>query len=371
MVENKGERNLRFFADASTADGYISYLESVLEGLKKIYILKGGSAPAKAVLMQRIAGCLYQQGVYVEYIMCGLDHEKIDGLIIVPLKMAVVDISFPHRYESRYPGVVEEIINLEECWDKIFLEDHREEFIGNTNKSYEAMEKGHKYLNTAREIHDHWENLYTKGLDVKKANEKAQRVIEEIFATSPPKIRHLFASSINYQGPVNFIDEITSGCKKRFILKGQPGTGKATLLKKVVEEAIEKNYDVDIYHCALDPKKIDMVVIPQLKVCVVHGTIPHKIEPVRIGDIVIDMLECVEPKLAENVNQEARRLEEEFELTQDQAVRTFQEAKGYFNKLMELYTKATDHEEHKKREEKLENSIQEELHKQNNFNNNV
>lgn len=367
MDKRKG-KSVRIFAEASTADGFISYINSVVAGLKKIYIIVGGSHQVKSEFLNKLAERVLNKGIFIEYVMCGMDHKLIDGIIIPSLKMAFIDGAHPHKYEVKYPGVVEEIINLGDCWDRELLEQKRKEIIDYTDQSLSVMEKGYRYLVTAREIHNHWESLYVKGLDYSKADKKADKVISEIFDNPLPRIRHLFASSISYDGPVNYINEITEDCTRRYILKGQPGTGKATLIKKVVKQAISKNYDVDIYHCALDPDKIDMVVIPQLKTAVIHGTVPHSINSDRIGDTIVDMLECIKPEILETIKDEAVKLEEEYEITQEQAIRAFKEANNLFKKLDDIYTDMIKKDLLKEMEKRLINIVEEGLIKLNNNN---
>ena len=335
-------KNTRTFTEAITAEGFISYTDSVLSGLGKIYILSGGTNEIKSDYLKKTTEYLNTKGIPVEYIMCGMDHKRVDGIIISAIKTAIITGTYPHKYFPKYPGVVEETINLEECWDKEVLNGSREEIVQLTNNMMAAMDKGIRYLKTAREIHNYWENLYAVGLIAEKADEKAEKVLEAIFKDAKPRVRHLFASSITFEGSVNFISEITAICTKRFILKGQPGTGKATLIEKVVKEATKKNYDVDIYHCALDPNKFDMIVIPQLKVAVIHGTPPHLVEPTKIGDVVVDMLECIDRETVASSVVGATRLEEEFDLTQDQAVRTFKDVKAFLDKLDKVYSQATN-----------------------------
>lgn len=367
-MDNASGKNVPIFAEAITADGFISYTDSVLSGLRKIYILSGGTYEIKSDYLKKTAAYLNNMGVSVEYIICGMDHKKVDGIILAAIKTAVIDGTYPHRHVSKYPGVVEQTINLEECWDKEVLDECREEIVQLTNNMMTVMDKGIRYLKTAREIHNHWEKLYAVGLKPDKADEKAGKVLNAIFKDARPRIRHLFASSISFEGSVNFINEITAACTKRFILKGQPGTGKATLIEKVVKEASRRNYDVDIYHCALDPNKFDMAVIPQLKVAVIHGTPPHLVEPTRIGDVVVDMLECIAHEVVAGSSEKAARLEEEFELTQDQAVRTFKDAKAFLDKLDGIYAKATNSSKVYEILEGLQKSLEEEIEKYNNNN---
>lgn len=67
---------------------------------------------------------------------------------------------------------------------------------------------------------------------------------------------------------------------KIFIIKGGPGTGKSTLMKK-----IRKNYeniaDITTILCSSDPDSLDGIIIEKsgVKVAVVDGTSPHVVEP--------------------------------------------------------------------------------------------
>ncbi len=65
-----------------------------------------------------------------------------------------------------------------------------------------------------------------------------------------------------------------------YILKGGPGSGKSSLMKKVAATAEEKGYEVERIFCSSDPDSLDGIVIPKLSRAVVDGTSPHVVEPV-------------------------------------------------------------------------------------------
>lgn len=68
-----------------------------------------------------------------------------------------------------------------------------------------------------------------------------------------------------------------------YIIKGGPGTGKSSLMKKVSNEAEKNNYIVERIPCSSDPLSLDGVIIPKLKVAIADGTSPHVIDPVYPG----------------------------------------------------------------------------------------
>lgn len=67
------------------------------------------------------------------------------------------------------------------------------------------------------------------------------------------------------------------------ILKGGPGTGKSSLLRKLAAAAEEKGWEVHRVLCSGDPGSLDGVYIPALHMAWVDGTAPHAIEPRLFG----------------------------------------------------------------------------------------
>lgn len=71
------------------------------------------------------------------------------------------------------------------------------------------------------------------------------------------------------------------GCN--IILKGGPGTGKSTLMKKIGKRLDEKGYFTERGFCSADPSSLDAVTAPEIAFSVFDGTSPHIIEPTLPG----------------------------------------------------------------------------------------
>lgn len=54
----------------------------------------------------------------MEYFYCSSDTDSLDGIASPSLKVAAIDGTAPHVIEPDYPGVYDEIINLEDFWDE-------------------------------------------------------------------------------------------------------------------------------------------------------------------------------------------------------------------------------------------------------------
>lgn len=70
---------------------------------------------------------------------------------------------------------------------------------------------------------------------------------------------------------------------RMYIIKGGPGTGKSSFMKKVAKAASSLALDTEQIFCSSDPDSLDGVIVPQLGLCIADGTAPHVIEPVFPG----------------------------------------------------------------------------------------
>lgn len=83
------------------------------------------------------------------------------------------------------------------------------------------------------------------------------------------------------QGFVSFFDEMYNpyqSCKP-FIIKGGPGTGKSTLMKKLRDMALKNDLERELIYCSSDPDSLDGIILPEKGISVADGTSPHILEP--------------------------------------------------------------------------------------------
>ena len=76
-----------------------------------------------------------------------------------------------------------------------------------------------------------------------------------------------------------------------WIVKGGPGTGKSSLMKKIAAEAERRGLFCERIFCSSDPQSLDGVIIPSLKTSVADGTAPHVLEPKYPGvcEMLVDL----------------------------------------------------------------------------------
>lgn len=81
---------------------------------------------------------------------------------------------------------------------------------------------------------------------------------------------------------------------REYVIKGGPGSGKSTMMKKIAGALRDKSPKLEIIHCSSDVDSIDAVIAPELKISVADGTPPHAIEPKFPGAVesIVDVTAC-------------------------------------------------------------------------------
>ena len=104
--------------------------------------------------------------------------------------------------------------------------------------------------------------------------------------------REFFAAANSGNGFVSFYSDVfyRSEIKRRYLIKGGPGTGKSTFMKKMAQKASKKGYGVEYYRCSSDPTSLDGIIIGE-RMAFVDATSPHCLEAKIAGveDEIVDL----------------------------------------------------------------------------------
>lgn len=78
---------------------------------------------------------------------------------------------------------------------------------------------------------------------------------------------------------------------KVWCLKGGPGTGKSTFVKKVGENLLKKGYEVDFLVCSSDCESFDGIKVKNFRLAIIDATPPHSVDPIYPGalDMIVDL----------------------------------------------------------------------------------
>lgn len=101
-------------------------------------------------------------------------------------------------------------------------------------------------------------------------------------------------------GFVGYLDDLYDPADgwRAYLIKSGPGTGKASLMRRVLNRMTEYGLESEAILCSSDPDSLDGVRFPQLKACIIDATAPHVIEPKYWGAVeqIVNLSACMDSK---------------------------------------------------------------------------
>lgn len=99
--------------------------------------------------------------------------------------------------------------------------------------------------------------------------------------------RHMYPGNNTPEGFFSYYQYILGQreADKIICIKGGPGVGKSTFMKKIGSKLLNDGYDIDFMHCSSDTNSIDGIVLRNKKIALVDGTSPHIVDPINPGAV--------------------------------------------------------------------------------------
>lgn len=262
---------LHYYLTTNGSQGHYSFEQKETELLCNTVRLKGYPRSVATTLIRECYAIAKQSRMNMHLIHNCLD-DSIEGIIFPDLKAALLNVPL---YEQRF-----DIASL---------------FYNEQLKKYEHhMKIAFGHFNDGKTIHDEWEKIYISTLDFQKLNAFGESFATDILPQKknslPGTLTDRFFGSATIYGSRDYVDNITEGTK-RYLIKGKPGTGKSTFMKKLAQEAFDRGFSVERYHCSFDPNSLDMIVIRELSLSLFDATAPHEYFPTRNKDEILDLYE--------------------------------------------------------------------------------
>jgi len=337
----------RVFPGNNTPNGFFSYYDYILpKDATRIFVIKGGPGVGKSTFMESIAADMVELGYDVEIHHCSSDNESVDGVVFPAIGVGIVDGTWPHVVDPKIPGAVDEIIWLGEFWDEYAVRSAKQGILAAQKGVESVFRRAYRFLRAAQTVYEDWEDANTESLDVGQTNILADGILSSNFghipvARTPGSERKLFASAITPDGMVNYLNTIVAPCRKRYVIQGDPGTGKSFLLEKVKRIAIERGFFTETYYCPLHPQKVEHVVIKDLGLALTKSIMPHEYIP-GPNDIIVDMNECRDQDVLKAHQPQIDRAHDEFDRLFNLAIFYIGQAKQYHDAMERFYAPNMD-----------------------------
>ena len=92
-------------------------------------------------------------------------------------------------------------------------------------------------------------------------------------------VSRFFSGANAKTGFYSLYDSFTDAVGFLYVIKGSPGCGKSSFMKRIGAAAENAGQRVEYIHCSGDPDSLDAVYLPKIRIAYADGTAPHVIEP--------------------------------------------------------------------------------------------
>ncbi len=359
-----------FFPGGNTCQGFYSLYEFIVPKDARLkLVLKGGPGVGKSTLMKKLGEEFVNMGHCVEFHWCSSDNESLDAMVLPDYDIAVIDGTAPHVVDPRFPGAVDEIVNLGEFWDKESLQANREEIIATTTLNSRYFALAYSRLREAKVVYDEWYSYYDQAIDRAAWQQLASHLIKRILKTEPNPAtlttswpcRHLFAAAITPQGVVNHITSLANADYRIYSLKGSPGTGTDRIMSSLKAIAESTGLFHECYRHPFLPELVQALLFPQIRMAVVDEapwlTQSELLWP-RDHDVrVMHLEEIVDSSHIKPFQADIDDCQRRFRSCVAQAVNYLQKAKAVHDRLESYYIPAMNIGELEAKREELKRRI--------------
>lgn len=306
---------------------------------------------------------MVQQGCEVWFIHCASDNDALDGVIIPKLKVGVVDGTAPHLIEPDLPEANIVYVDLEQAADKLQLSLRKQEIKSLIEQIMQAHNRAYSGFAEALRIHDEWEAIYIANMSFQAADELTEEYTQLLYGDQNlerlSRIDHRFLGAATPKGAVDYVPSLTAGLK-RYLVKGRAGSGKSTLLKKLAAEAVQRGFNIEIYHCGFDPNSLDMIIVRELGFAIFDSTAPHEYDPDRVTDEIVDMYSrCIKPGTDETNSDAIAEIKGRYTQAMKQSIQHLAHSKCLRDELKEIYASAMDSD----RVDQIRSQIEQEINR--------
>ncbi|SIT70189.1 hypothetical protein [Edaphobacillus lindanitolerans] len=299
-----------FMGTAYTGNGIVHNYAELLGRASKAVLLKAPPTGALSGLLREIGVHYLKSGYDIELFHDPLTPDGVDAVWVPKPGFLFVQASRPVALEPAHIGGPHRVVTFYDSYDEDRLRLQNGFIRETAEKGEQALAKMLASMDKAKKLHDEMEKANQRRMSWELADALAGSLKEELFGNislnKPASVSNRYIGTLTAGGARDHFPNVTKGLDRRLLIKAHPGTGKSTIMRMLGKEAEARGFDLLYGWCALDPGSIDLLVIPELSLCLFDATEPHVYNPEREGDRIIDMVGmCREDAAAEKESAES------------------------------------------------------------------
>lgn len=263
------DKQVSFFAGANTPGGFVSLFDGLYDayGDWNVYIIKGGPGTGKSGLMKKVAAGVEREGVFVERLNCSSDPASLDAIRMPELHTCILDGTAPHAMDPKFPGAVEEILNLGEFWDAEQLKRQAGAIRKTAALNQEMHRRSSRFLSAAGTLLEENKRLIAPSVDIDKIRNYAARFAAREFGKPGGAIgteHRRYLSGITPAGNLIQYHTLPLLCDRIIALDDAYGAVSRYLIRLIRSYALASGLDVISCLCPMSVNQdIEHLLIPQ------------------------------------------------------------------------------------------------------------
>ncbi len=281
------------FGRAFTGQGVKNIYTDLINEARKVYFIKSPPTFKLSELFRQLGYHYVKRGYDIEWFYDPLHTDTIEATFVRGNRILFIQASHPISLEPKYYGSTHHVVSFYDAYNVDKLNEYGSFLREKTLHSEQWVAKAMKTMNNAKNIHDEWEVPYVSGMNWSGFDAQAEALFQQTFNTlkfnKKPQRTHRLMGTLTPEGAKDYFGSLTKGIKRRIFIKGYPGSGKSTLMKRFAEKAESLGLDTQWGWCGLDCNSIDYVWLPELQTIFFDSTSPHEYEPELPGDEIYDV----------------------------------------------------------------------------------
>jgi hypothetical protein len=241
--------------------------------------------------------------------------------------------------DPKNPGAVDEILNFGEFWNDRGIRSHKEDILKTNKEIGTVFARAYKYLKAAYAIYQDSIVINNSALKKGELNIFTASLVKDIFegmdiVSEDGSERSMFASAMTPKGLYNYLDNILTA-DIIYEIKGGIGTCEEKILEKVKIAALERGFYTEAFYCALNPYKLEHLIIPELNIALTTSNKYHSSVVKKV--LTIEMNDFYDQNILESSMEYLNQNAAEFERLLNIALETISKAKALHDRLETYY----------------------------------
>ena len=251
-----------YFLGANTSSGFAHCAEDVLNTAEKLYIIKGGPGTGKSRLMEEIAKAAEAKNMLCDRYYCSSDPSSLDGIYVHDIGLCLTDGTAPHMRDPRYPGAVDEIVDLSRFWNTAHLESDKDTITSLCNKKKKLYDEVYAYMSACDDLFEAEKIILESCVAKEKICDFVKRVFRSRGTGSGFSLTKRQTQAIGMKGSVSF-DTFASTSNEVYLISDTRGIDIA-VYDAVIEELKRRDYSAYVSHDPMRNMVINAVFVPEL-----------------------------------------------------------------------------------------------------------